>query len=60
MKNNRKYYKFGGNINTMNKEIQKLIDERQRLLNELCIEMVKIDKGMIKIKKNEQRRSKSI
>ena len=39
----------------MNKEIQKLIDERQMLVNEVCLEMVKIDKGMIKVRKNEQR-----
>ena len=39
----------------MNKEIQELIDERQILINELCMEIVKIDKGMIKIKQNEQR-----
>jgi len=34
----------------MDKEIQELIDERQMLVNELCIEIVKIDKGMTKIK----------
>jgi len=39
----------------MDKGIQKLIDERQLLINELCIEMVKIDKNMVKNKQNEQR-----
>jgi hypothetical protein len=34
----------------MDKEIQKLIDERQMLVNEVCMEIVKIDKGMTKIK----------
>lgn len=39
----------------MDKEIQKLIDERQKLVNEVCLEMVKIDKGMVKVRQNEQR-----
>lgn len=39
----------------MDKEIQELINERQMLVNELCIDIVKIDKGMIKIKQNGKR-----
>ena len=54
-KKSRKYYKYGGYISNMDKEIQKLIDERQLLVNELCMDIVKIDKGMIKIKQNGQR-----
>jgi hypothetical protein len=34
----------------MDKEIKKLIDERQMLVNEVCVEIVKIEKGMTKIK----------
>ena len=52
MKKSRKYYKYGDYTGNMDKEIQELIDERQMLVNELCVEMVKIDKGMTKIRKN--------
>lgn len=34
----------------MDKEIKKLIDERQMLVNKVCAEIVKIEKGMTKIK----------
>jgi len=51
-KRSRKDYKYGSYISSMNKEIQELIDEKQILVNELCVEMVKIDKSMTKIKKN--------
>jgi len=30
----------------MDKEIQKLINERQRLINELCVEIVNVEKAM--------------
>ena len=53
LKKRRKYYKSGDYVCNMDKEIQELIDERQLLVNELCVEMIKIDKGMTKIKQNE-------
>ena len=33
----------------MDKELQKLIDERQELIDKLCMEIVAVEKGIIKI-----------
>ena len=33
----------------MDKELQKLIDERQELIDKLCMEIVMVEEGMIKI-----------
>lgn len=33
----------------MDKELQKLIDERQELIDKLCMEIVVVEEGMIKI-----------
>ena len=33
----------------MDKELQKLIDERQELIDKLCMEIVAVEEGMIKI-----------
>jgi len=33
----------------MDKELQKLIDERQKLIDKLCMEIVAVGEGMIKI-----------
>lgn len=33
----------------MNKELQKLIDERQGLVDKLCMEIIAVEEGMIKI-----------
>ncbi len=33
----------------MDKELQELIDERQQLIDKLCMEIVAVEEGMIKI-----------
>ena len=33
----------------MDKELQKLIDERQGLIDQLCMEIVAVEEGMVKI-----------
>ncbi len=33
----------------MDKQLQKLIDERQELIDKLCLEIVAVEEGMIKI-----------
>jgi len=33
----------------MDKELQKLIDERQELIDKLCMEIVEVEEGIIKI-----------
>ncbi len=33
----------------MDKELQKLINERQELIDKLCMEIVAVEEGMIKI-----------
>ncbi len=33
----------------MDKELQKLIDERQELIDKLCMEIVAVEEGIIKI-----------
>ena len=33
----------------MDKELQKLINERHELINKLCMEIVAVEEGMIKI-----------
>lgn len=33
----------------MDEELQKLIDERQGLIDRLCLEIVAVEEGMIKI-----------
>ncbi len=35
----------------MNKEIQKLIDERQGLIDRLCMEIVNVEEGNVKVPK---------
>lgn len=36
-------------IPKMDKELQKLIDERQKLIDKLCIGIVSVEEGMTKI-----------
>ena len=33
----------------MDKELQKLIDERQELIDKVCMELVTVEEGIIKI-----------
>lgn len=33
----------------MDKKLQKLIDERQKLIDKLCIDIVSVEEGMTKI-----------
>ena len=47
-KKGQKYYKEQEIIPTkMDKEFQKLIDERQELIDKLCMEIVAVEEGMI-------------
>ncbi len=33
----------------MDKELQRLIDERQRLIDQLCMEIIAVEEGMTKV-----------
>lgn len=33
----------------MDKELQELIDERQELIDKLCMEIIAVEEGMVKI-----------
>ena len=35
----------------MDKEIQQLIDERQELLDRLCMEIINVEEGRVKVRK---------
>ena len=49
-KKGQKYYKEQEIILIkMDKELQKLIDERQELIDKLCMEIVAVEEGIIKI-----------
>ena len=40
----------------MDKELQRLVDERQGLIDKLCIEIVELEEGLIKMPiKNERK-----
>ena len=45
----QKIIKNKGFILKMDKELQKLIDERQKLVDKLCMEIVSVEEGMTKI-----------
>ena len=50
MKREQKYYKEQVITPTkMDKELQKLIDERQELIDKLCMEIVAVEEGVIKM-----------
>ena len=50
LKRERKYYKEQEIISTkMDKELQKLIDERHELINKLCMEIMAVGEGIIKM-----------
>ena len=50
LKREQKYYKEEEIIPIkMDKELQELIDERQELIDRLCMEIIAVEEGMIKI-----------
>ena len=51
LKKGQKYYKEQEItiLTKMDKELQKLIDERQKLIDKLCMEIVAVEEGIIKI-----------
>ncbi len=51
LKKGQKYYKEQEItiLTKMDKELQKLIDERQELIDKLCMEIVAVEEGIIKI-----------